>query len=501
MRSLRRNWPTITAIVMLCCLPPVLNAQAQEAQRALSKRNSNAIHAELGPSGAAGWILVDLDTGRVLDAHQADRAFAPASVAKLPTAAFALDALGPDYRFVTELQAAGQPKGGVLQGDLVLRGGGNPELDTDALVPLARDLASAGVRRVTGRLIADGSALPQVPEIERAQSEDSSYNPSVSGLNLNYNRVHVKWDARSGRNRLSVEAVSETRSPPVESVRVAVVDTPGAPAFRLASRKGAEQWQMARKAFRGRAAKWLPVKRPDLYAGEVLQTVAREQGITLPDPVRGQAPRGMTTLARHQSRPLGDIVRDMLRFSTNLTAEVTGAAATRSVGIPARNLAESADVMNAWAASVAGFPVGDPGFRFVNHSGLTVESRVSPRRMVEMLAAFARRSAHGAGRHPRIPGAIAGYLKRHNVTAKSVPLDYDRLDVVAKTGTMSFVRGLAGYIATPRGRTLAFAIFTNDLARRGGRAQRVNKGWMNRAKRLERALIRNWVIGADSGRG
>ena len=78
-------------------------------------------------------------------------------------------------------------------------------------------------------------------------------------------------------------------------------------------------------------------------------------------------------------------------------------------------------------------------------------------------------------------------------------MNYDELDVVAKTGTINFVRGLAGYIATPGGRRMAFAIFSNDLPRRASGPQRVNKRWMGRAKGFERALIRNWVLKADQG--
>ena len=462
-------------------------------------KTGDQLRAELGLSGASGWMLVDMATGRVLDSSQADRPFVPASVAKLPTAAFALDALGPNHRFETRLLASGPVKGGRVQGDLVLQGGGNPELDTDALAELARRLADKGIRQVTGALIADGSALVQVPEIESAQAEDSSYNPSVSGLNLNFNRVHVKWDARRGRNELSVEAAAERLSPPVSHVSVDVRARPGQRLFALDLRGGRERWQMAQRAFRGRAARWLPVKQPEAYAAEVFHNLARDHGISAGRAGTGAAPRNADTLVSHQSRPLGKILRDMLRFSTNLTAEVTGAAATRSVGIDAQTLAQSADVMNAWAASVGGFPVGDPGFRFVNHSGLTTGSKVSPRRMVELLAAFARRQADPSARHGRLPGGIAGYLKPHNVAAEDFPLDYDRLSVAAKTGTMSYIRGLAGYIATPGGRQFAFAIFSNDLAARGGGAQKVNKRWMGRAKGFERALIRNWVLRFDEG--
>ena len=120
--------------------------------------------------------------------------------------------------------------------------------------------------------------------------------------------------------------------------------------------------------------------------------------------------------------------------------------------------------------------------------------------MVELLAALGRRSPQNGLAHSRLPGGIAGYLRSYNVSAEAFPLDYDNLEVVAKTGTMSYVRGLSGYIATPKGRRLAFAIFSNDLPRRTGGAERVNKRWMGRARGFERSLIRNWVLKHDRGR-
>jgi D-alanyl-D-alanine carboxypeptidase/D-alanyl-D-alanine-endopeptidase (penicillin-binding protein 4) len=390
-------------------------------------------------------------------------------------------------------------------GDLFLQGGGDPELDTDALPPLVAALRSAGVTGVDGALVADGTALPQVSEITTAQEVEAAYNPSISGLNLNFNRVHVKWDARKGNGRLSVEAAAGRLSPQVEIVRVALASAPGAPLFASHEEGGSEHWQMAREAYRGRAARWLPVKRPELYAGEVFRKLAAEAGIALEPARAGRAPAGAEVLAVHQSRPLADILREMLLHSTNLTAEVTGAAAARAIGAEAGSLAQSAAVMNAWAASVAGFPLGDPEFRLVNHSGLTLESRVSPRRMVALLASLGRRgpgpsagpSAGLSAGHAGLPGGIARYLRPLDVAADGVPIDFRRLEVVAKTGTMSYVRGLAGYVATPGGHRLAFAIFSNDLDRRGDGPERVDKAWMGRAKGFERALIRSWVVRAD----
>lgn len=462
-------------------------------------KSGEEIRAGLGLTGTSGWMVVDLDTGGVLDQGNAARTFVPASVAKLTTAAFALDALGPDHRFETRVLAGGPVRDGQIEGELILQGGGDPELDTDALLPLVAELQARGIAGARG-LLADGTALPQVSQITQAQEVDAAYNPSVSGLNLNFNRVHLKWDARKGHELLSVEAAAVRLSPAVETVQVALAPAPGAPLFAFREEDGHELWQMAREAYRGRAARWLPVKRPELYAGEVFGKLAEQHGISLAAPATlGQAPGAIEVLAVHRSRPLSEIFRDMLRHSTNLTAEVAGTAATRAVGVPARTLAESAAVMNAWAGSVAGFAPDDPEFRLVNHSGLTLDSRLSPRRMVELLVALARREAGGTGPHERLPGGIAAYLRPRDVSAKSVPLDYKRLAVVAKTGTMSYVRGLAGYVATPGGRRLAFAIFSNDLDRRGPGPERVDKGWMGRARGFERALIRNWVLRVDGG--
>ncbi len=465
----------------------------------LVPQSGEQIRAELGLTGIVGWYLIDIDTGRVLDASNADRPFVPASVAKLPTAAFALDALGPDFRFETQILADGSVKGGKVQGDLILKGGGDPELDTDALAPMAIELARRGIRSATGNMVVDGSAIVQVPEIDDSQSDAASYNPSISGLNLNFNRVHVRWDARNDPGGFSVKAVAENLSPNVTGVQVAVAGGAGGPQFSWRQRGEREVWQMSQRAYRGRGARWLPVKGPERYAGEVFRDLAAQHGVRLGKIAPGQKIGSGEVLARHRSRPLGEILRDMLRFSTNLTAEVTGAGATRATGVGASSLRDSAEVMNAWASSVAGFALGDPGFQLVNHSGLSLRSRVSPRRMVELLSALARRAPDPGRRHGRLPGGIAGYLKPHNVAAKSFPLDYDSLDVVAKTGTINFVRGLAGYIATPGGRRMAFAIFSNDLKRRGTGPQKVNKRWMSRAKGFERALIRNWVLQADKG--
>ena len=161
-------------------------------------------------------------------------------------------------------------------------------------------------------------------------------------------------------------------------------------------------------------------------------------------------------------------------------------------------LFESAQEMNAWAADVAGFPVNDPAFRFANHSGLSTVSRVSPQRLVDLLRVVAAREPAANHPMPRIPGALSGLLKAHNIRDEGISFPYEKTAIAAKTGTMNYVRGLAGFVTTPEGRQLAFAYFANDIAARETWGTSVDRTWLAKARRLERALIRHWVTLADS---
>ncbi len=446
------------------------------------------------PSGVTGWMAVDLDTGAVIDAHNADHAFAPASVAKLPTTFYALERLGPEHRFRTRLLATGPVEDGVLQGDLVLAGGADPELDTDALAPLVAALKVRGITSVTGRLVADGSAGLQVPAIDPTQPVEAAYNPSLSGLNLNFNRVWLKWGGEGEGPALRLSARALRHDPEVGGIRAAISGDSGEPLFSHDVKGGSEFWQIHEIGVRGKGGRWLPVRRPAHYAGEALAALAERAELSAGAVITGEAPAGARQLAEVESRPLREIIASMLQHSTNLTAELVGQAAARAIGAEPASLAGSARVMNAWAATTAGFAAGDPGFRLTNHSGLAVDSRVSPRRLVELLVAVAGRQPGKGERYKKLPGGPIDLLRSYNVAAESVDIDYDRLEIAAKTGTMDYIRGLAGYVATPSGRRLAFAVFSNDLERRTGGVRQIDKGWMARARIFERALIRRWVV-------
>lgn len=430
-------------------------------------------------NGATGYVVAELASGRVLEQAGADQLMPPASVEKAITSLFALEKLGPDYRFSTKVMAVGVVSGGTLEGDLVLAGGGDPTLDSDSLGDLVAALAATGLRQVTGRFIAYAGALPAFERISADQPEQVGYNPGLSGLALNFNRVNFEWS--KGGASLAMNARGERFVPDVHVAKMAVADR-GQPIFTRRDDGGAERWTVARAALGNDGSRWLPVRHVAPYVADVFRTLCAAQGISLPVGEVVQAmPEGARLLVEHRSDDLTTILRSMLRFSTNITAETVGLMASG-----AASLRGSAAAMQEWAQERLGLQA-----RFVDHSGLGSEARVTAGGMLRALLA-AEKTPTG-----RVLRAILRETGLRDEAGREIKDSAVR--VHAKSGTLNFVSGLAGFIEVPGGRDLAFAIFSADLARRAAipMAEREepkgNKEWLRRARLLQAQLIQRWA--------
>ncbi|MBR9762413.1 MAG: D-alanyl-D-alanine carboxypeptidase/D-alanyl-D-alanine-endopeptidase [Rhodobacteraceae bacterium] len=436
-----------------------------------------------GITGRSSFALARVGAPDLLESHEADRALPPASVGKCLTALYALETLGPTYRFTTRVLGTGPLRNGRLEGDLILVGGGDPGLDTTDLGGLAARLKAAGVREVTGRFYYYGASLPEARLIDASQPDHLGYNPGVSGLNLNYNRVHFEWTRQGNAWRATMDARTAKYRPEVAIATMQIVDR-ASPVYTYADRDGRDVWTVARGALGTGGSRWLPVRRPAAYAAEVFSSLARSGGLVLktPEPLR-ELPSGAAELARHESPPLEEIARLMLRYSNNLTAELLGLTATaKRQGRPA-SIRASASAMSDWGRQSLGLR----SVSMVDHSGLGDASRFPTGDMVRLLSR-------------------SGTAERLLPILKDIPLLDERgrkvadprLSVVAKTGTLNFVSGLAGYASTEAGETLAFAILSGDVPRRDAltRAERESppggKPWLTRARRLQQALLDRW---------
>ena len=433
--------------------------------------------------GTVSYAVVDVSTGRRLEARDPAKALPPASVSKAITALYAMQTLGAGYRFRTRLIATGAIENGVIKGDLVLVGGGDPTLNTDALAGMAAKLKAAGIRSVRGKFRVFSGALPFARVIDPSQPDHVGYNPSLSGLNLNYNRVHFQWARNGSGYDVTMDARSEKYRPEVRVARISVADR-AQPVYTYKDGGDHDKWTVARKALGKGGTRWLPVRRPADYAAEVFATFARSHGIRLnPAKTLNTSPKG-TEIVTHRSAGLSVILKAMLKWSTNLTAELVGMTATVKRNGKVSSLNQSARAMSDWARK----ELGMKDARFVDHSGLGDASRISAGALAQALA-----KVHG----DNVLGPMLKPIKMRGADGK---IDRNHpLKVIAKTGTLHFVSSLAGYTTAPDGTRMAFAIFTANQASRA-RIDRSSdarppgaRSWNKRAKRLQQSLIERWA--------
>ena len=449
-----------------------------------------------------GYHLFRLTDGQVVDTYDADTPRIPASTTKLITALAALEILGGDYRFQTRLLASGKVHESALHGDLYLVGGGDPTLSTNDLQGFVDALKAAGIARVNGQFVFDESFLTTAQEINPKQPVAAAYNPSVSALSLNYNRVQLRWKGRPGAKSFQ----TWLRSPadgiflPVASVSTDLIPTGAqSDAPILLDGGNRDRWLLSRQ-LPARGFKELPIRRaPGKVTASLFRTYCLQRGITLPQPQSAPIPTNVRLLYTHASKLLPEILSGMLFHSTNLSAELIGLVTSRTLRELPLSIADSAALLTDWYQRR--LPQTDwTGFVSMNHSGLSTMSRHSPRHLTAILYnGVAPTSGQTGRRGPEMPSPLLDLLPQPEWENEWAELGEK---VRAKSGTMSYADGLTGILTTRKGHRLGFALLLTDFARRAAfdaarHAEKVKtppeaEAWTKRAKAFEQALLSHW---------
>jgi serine-type D-Ala-D-Ala carboxypeptidase/endopeptidase (penicillin-binding protein 4) len=442
----------------------------------------------------AGYLLFDLNNGKALDAHRPLESKIPASTSKVITTVAALQILGADYRFSTSLFTTGDIRSGVLTGAVYLRGGGDPTLSTDDLHELAVSLQKAGIKRVTGEFIFDESSLPTTPDIDLTQPLAVSYNPGLSALSVNYNRILLRWNHKPNTSTFTSTIFSPADGGPVPIKDITVGSLSSGLDRRVKfvpDGSTLDRWLLS-PTLPPRGEIDLPVKKdPGRLAALLFRTICQQRGITLPLPQSGVVPSDAHLVREIRSASLPDIITQVLRYSNNLSAELIGQAATRTLLGEAVQLKTSATTISNWYQRT--LPEVDwQNFRSLNHSGLSSLTRHSPQQLADIL--------RYAWTHHLGGVKFADLLSPPHWGKETEPI---RSMVRAKSGTMSYADGLVGYLTTARGRQLGFVILLTDFARRAAldatfdvritEAPPEARAWTDRAKACEQALVTRWV--------
>jgi D-alanyl-D-alanine carboxypeptidase/D-alanyl-D-alanine-endopeptidase (penicillin-binding protein 4) len=363
--------------------------------------------AELPPTSC----LVVAEAGRPVFVHQAELPLVPASTMKLPMAAAVEDALGTSTPLVTTVRAAGQPTGGVVDGDLHLVGGGDPLLTTDGyLVALQdRDL------RLTSSLaeLADAVVATGVTEVRG----------SVVGTDDRYDdrRWVDSWPERYRRQ----DTVGPLSALIVNDGNTGYSESPSVPSSQ---RQPGD---------------------PPALAAATLTTLLTERGVSVVGEARsGTAPDGLVDIARHDSPQVGEILTDLLRYSDNTSAELL----TKELDVATGGRGSTDGGTQAVRSHLVELGVDDSGAVLVDGSGLDVGNRLSCGQLTGVLDGVPAESVLRTGLS--VSGEI-GTLRQRMVGS----LAEGR--VHAKTGTLNTSYALAGYVDTLPGSVLTFAIIAN----------------------------------------
>jgi serine-type D-Ala-D-Ala carboxypeptidase/endopeptidase (penicillin-binding protein 4) len=447
-----------------------------------------------------GVLVVDRDTGETLYELNADHFFRPGSNTKIFTTAFAISALGPDYKFMTSLDTrASLPEDGRVAGDLFFFGSGDPDLSNrkfpyagrvehegpveKILIELADEAVAKGLKEVGGDIVADDSIFPYDPYPAGWSVGDLffTFGAPVSAIAFNENSISIEIRPGDRTGDPAVILVEPSAATDTFGQEISTSAAGEKPDFSVVRRPGRNFILLRGSIPLGHA----PVKldlamnEPAETAARALKQVLEARGVRVMGGIRVQhAPppdrnasgevslvsRGgtdtnnlMLILVQHFSPSLLESVRLTNKISQNLHAELflrDVAGAKTGIGSTDVGLKLEQDFLK-----TAGIADGDASL--VDGSGLSQNNLVTPRAISELLR-YAFQQSWGQDFLSTLPIAgVDGTLEnRMKGTAAAG-------QVHAKTGTLEHEHSIAGYATTLGGEHLVFAIFGNNNPQRG----------------------------------
>jgi D-alanyl-D-alanine carboxypeptidase/D-alanyl-D-alanine-endopeptidase (penicillin-binding protein 4) len=424
-----------------------------------------------------GIDVVSLDSGKTLYRHNADALFLPASNAKLYTAALALQTLGADARFSTVLYATAAPLAdGSVPGDLILSGGGDPSLGDRKVSPdwadrLADALAARGVRRIRGDLVADDTYFsgPRFGEGWEALDLQAGYGAEAGALGVQDNVLHVKV-AREGARCCAVTVVPSHSGLRVvnltgDATPLVLYRPPGSDVLYA---RGSLHPNTPRATFTRSA--------PDgaLFAANQLREALVQRGIALAGRVRvvhwpqsdAALARGPVEIASITSPPLSQLLVQMMKHSDNRYAQIllqqvgvatarTGTCADRA-GPPQTSAEWGTCAMRAFLRHIG---IDKREVTLDDGAGLSRQDLVTPAATVKLLAWVARQPFANVLRDALPVAGIDGTLEYRMRGGAATD------NVQAKTGTLSHVYALSGFVTNVAGERLVFSLLLNRYIR------------------------------------
>lgn len=412
----------------------------------------------------------------------------PASVTKMLTTLAALEMLGPGYQWKTQAYRKGALERGVLKGDLAIKGFGDPYFTPESLWTFVRSLRDRGLRVIEGDvLLDDGYFAP--PQAERGDFDgrpDRAYNALPYALSLNFQATRINLVPDRTSNLIRVFSEPTLANLDIQN-RLKPVAGPCRGAQARPQLRVSNDVQSATVIVSGKLSVRCNdmsytrlVMDPSDHLGGAFRTLWKEAGGTLQGDVeRGDTPPQAHWVYTQLSRPLGETIRGMNKYSNNLMSRLLfltlGAEAHGAPG----TLDKGRRAVTEW---LEGTGISMPELFVENGAGLSRMARISAEHMGELL-----RFAYMTPVMPEFMSSLS-ILGVDGTLRKRFPKSPLSGRVHAKTGSLNFVSALGGYVLDRRSRRLVVVLFLN------GRSVASWKG-----RQVQNALMK-WVYdGVRSG--
>ena len=458
MRYRRNAWPAVLA-ALLCCFTGY--APAQDTISRLPQPVAQALAQAGIADGSVGIFVQDVQSARPVLAMGEERALNPASTIKLLTTFAALDQLGPAYQWTTEIYTDGALQGDVLNGNLILKGSGDPRLTLENFWLMLRNLRARGVREIRGDLVLDRSYFTREDADSAGFDNEPTrpYNTPPDALLVNFKALRLQFIPDPERR--TVKIVAEPALPQIQVLNNITLDNePCGDWVNRLKLTALGDGASARLLFSGSYSTACGEKERHYsvlghaqYVHGLFTLLWRELGGTFTGGVRdADTPAGARLLLAHQTQSLAEIVRDINKFSNNVMArQLFLALGAITLGAPA-SAGKSARSVAHWLAARR---LAFPELTLENGSGLSRVERISAKNLGQLLL-VAHRSAVMPEFIASLPlVAVDGTMKKRLAGADVAGQAH------IKTGTLSGVRAIAGYVLDTKGRTMIVVCIIN----------------------------------------
>ncbi len=419
----------------------------------------NGLIASDEKNAEVGVYVKSMKTGRVLYARNANQPMVPASTMKILTAEAALVYLGPDYRFSTQLLTDNKAeiKNGILQGNLYIVLSGDPTLTYNDLVELLLTLRSQQIQAIAGNVYIDYSAYDQKYYgpgwIEKDKSYCYAAPISASIINHNCLAFQVTPAKVSGR---AAQVVTSPKYFIPQIHNAVTTKNPGNACGIHLTKEANSEISIEGCLARGRYPTGISYVVTDIpeYNKALFKSVLKQLQINVyGNVITGVTPKNASMIGQHASKPLHELVNDMLKKSDNIIAgalfKKIGQLYSRAPGSWENGRTAVTNILSKHAG------VNTSGLKILDGSGLSPDNLATPAQMMQVLNFAYHHYGTSFEFISALPIAgVDGTLKHrmYNISRK----------VRAKTGTISGVVSLAGYATSKNNEPLAFVIMINS---------------------------------------